>query len=62
MSSLIDSAAHFEARCSSIGVHPNTLTDFQEYGVTTLANLAFAVGQPGQPLEPLEVDNLLTQV
>ncbi len=62
MSSLIDSAAHFEARCGSIGMHPNTLLDFQTYGITTLANLAFAVGQPGQPLDPLEVDNLLTQV
>lgn len=62
MSSLIDSAAHFEARCTSIGMNPNTLTDFQAYGITTLANLAFAVGQPGQPLDPLEVDNLLAQV
>ena len=43
-------------------MNPNTLTDFQAYGITTLANLAFAVGQPGQPLDPLEVDNLLAQV
>ena len=62
MSSLIDSEAHFDARCLSIGMSANTLTDFQAYGITTLANLAFAVGQPGQPLDPAEVDQLLLQV
>ena len=50
MTTLIDSAAHFEGRLQELGVGAGLVTAVRNHGVTTLSQLAFAVGQPGQPL------------
>ena len=59
MSSIIDSAAHFDMRCRAIGLSAGALTDLKRHGVTTLASLAFSVGQPGQPIDNTAVDAFL---
>ena len=50
MSTLIDSAAHFEGRLQELGLTPVVVNAIKTHGVSTLSQLAFAVGQPGQPL------------
>lgn len=61
MSSIIDSAAHFDTRCRTVGLSAGALTDLKRHGVTTLASLAFSVGQPGQPIDNTAVDAFLRQ-
>ena len=50
MSTLIDSAAHFEGRLQELGLTPLVVNAIKTHGVSRLSQLAFAVGQPGQPL------------
>ena len=50
MSTLIDSAAHFEGRLQELGLTVAVVNAIKTHGVSTLSQLAFAVGQPGQPL------------
>ena len=59
MASLVDSTAHFEARLREVGLGDPFLLAIQGAGVNTLSNLAFAVGQPGQPLVNADVTNFL---
>ena len=61
MSSIIDSAAHFDMRCRSVGLSAGVRTDLKRHGVTTLALLAFSVGQSGQPIDNAAVDTFLRQ-
>ena len=49
MSTLIDSAAHFEGRLQGLGLTPVVINAIKTHGVSTLSQLAFALGQPGQP-------------
>lgn len=47
MTSLIDSAAQFESQLKDAGLSQALIGHLQHYGVRTLGQLAFAVGQPG---------------
>ena len=59
MTSLIDSTAHFESRLKELGL-PQAFVDLiKAHGLTTLSQLAFAVGQPGQPLVDNNIDNFV---
>ena len=59
MASLVDSTAHFEARIREVGLTEQLLLAVQGAGVRTLSNLAFSVGQPGQPLVNADVANFI---
>ena len=59
MTTLIDSSAHFEGRLRELGVASGVVTAIKNHGVTTLSQLAFAVGQPGQPLVDATIDAFL---
>ena len=59
MTSLIDSAAHFESRLGELGLTAGLITNIKNHGVGTLSQLAFAVGQPGQPLMDVAVDQFI---
>lgn len=59
MASLVDSAAQFDAQILEVGLNNAALTALQGAGVLTLSNLAFAVGQPGQPIATADVTNFL---
>ncbi len=59
MASLVDSAAQFDARIREVGLTHAALQGIQAAGVLTLSNLAFAVGQPGQPIATADVTNFL---
>ena len=48
MSSIIESEAHFVKRAAEVRVSPTSIQALQAYGFTTLGQLAFVVGQPGQ--------------
>ena len=59
MSTLVDSEAHFEGRLRELGLGAGAITAIKHHGVSTLSQLAFAVGQPGQPLVDGTIDNFL---
>ena len=59
MTTLIDSSAHFEGRLRELGVAGGVVTAIKNHGVSTLSQLAFAVGQPGQPLVDATIDAFL---
>ena len=59
MTSLIDSAAHFDSRLGELGLTAGLIANIKTYGVGTLSQLAFAVGQPGQPLLDASVDQFI---
>ena len=48
MASLTESRAVFKERASEVGLDDATRTLLENQGITTLAKLAFAVGQPGE--------------
>ena len=56
MTSLIDSSAHFRSRLKEIGLAQDVVAAIETHGVTTLSQLAFAVGQPGQPINDANID------
>ena len=59
MTSLIDSTAHFDSRLRELGL-PQAFVDLvKAHGVATLSQLAFAVGQPGQPLADNNIGNFV---
>ena len=60
MTNLVDSTAQFESRLREIGVNQAFIDQVKAQGVQTLSQLGFAVGQPGQPIQNLDVDNFLT--
>ncbi len=59
MTSLIDSRAHFESRLKELGLSQALVTNILAHGVETLSQLAFAVGQPGQPLTDASIDQFI---
>ncbi len=61
MTSLIDSAAHFESRLGELGLTAGLIAHIKNHGVGVgaLSQLAFAVGQPGQPLMDVAVDQFI---
>jgi hypothetical protein len=50
MTGIVDSKAHFESRCAEVLLPSPVVATLQTAGLTTLAQLAYAIGQPGQPL------------
>ena len=61
MSSLIDSKAQFESHLKEAGVAPDLIQSLKRHGVSTLAQLAFAIGQPGQPIVDSQIEQLVQQ-
>ena len=59
MSTLVDSEAHFEGRLRELSLTSAAITAIKNHGVSTLSQLAFAVGQPGQPLVDAVIDGFL---
>ena len=59
MSSLIDSSAQFESQLHDTGVSLPLVTSLKTHGVRTPAQLAFAVGQPGQPIADTAIETLV---
>lgn len=60
MTSLLDSTAHFSERCLKLGLNNAFVTSLEQAGVDFMPRLAFAVGQPGQPIQSNDVTNFLT--
>ena len=56
MTSLVDSVAQFESRMREVGFPRNFVDQIKHHGVQTLSLLAFALGQPGQPIQDAAVD------
>lgn len=54
MTSIVDSVAHFNKRCDAVGMSDRAITHLNDSNMNTLGKIAFAVGQPGQPLDPGE--------
>ena len=50
MTTVVDSEAHFAARCVQIGLDDGMLKDLQKLKLDTIGKFAYAVGQPGVPL------------
>eukprot|EP00435_Cladocopium_sp_Y103_P029318 s1136_g7.t1 len=59
MSSLIDSGAQFESQLKDAGLPVTFIDSLKRHGVKTLGQLAFAVGQPGQPIQDASVEQLV---
>ena len=59
MSSVVDSGAHFDQRLLESGITQAVLDAIKLAGVDTLSRLAFAVGQPNQPLSNDEINQFL---
>lgn len=59
MSSLIDSKAQFESHLKETGINQPLITSLKNHGVQTLAQLAFAVGQPGQAIQDANIEQLV---
>ena len=59
MSLLVESEAQFLSRAKEVGLNDQVAQDLKRAGAGTLSKLAFAVGQPGQPIAPQEVDTFL---
>ena len=52
MASLIENEAHFEKKCREVRLSSEVVTGLRGQGFVTLAQLAYAVGQPGQVIPP----------
>jgi hypothetical protein len=50
MASIIDSEAQFDLRLDQVRVPQTLQLALKNSGVTTISSLAFAHGQPGQPI------------
>ena len=59
MTSLVDSGAQFESRLLELGLAQAFIDAIKNHGVATLSQLAFALGQPGQPPADGAVGNFL---
>lgn len=59
MTSIIDSAAQYESQLKDAGLGARLIEDLKTHGVRTLAQLAFSVGQPGQPILDNSVEQLV---
>ena len=61
MSSLIDSQAQFESNLREAGIAGALVESLRRHGVKTLSQLAFAIGQPGQPILDANIEQLVQQ-
>eukprot|EP00435_Cladocopium_sp_Y103_P045710 s1638_g13.t1 len=61
MTTLIDSKAQFESHLKETGISQGLIDSLKRHGVRTLAQLAFAVGQPGQPIADANTEQLVQQ-
>ena len=61
MSLLLDAEAQLAPRAREVGLSGEFVRLLKAAGVNHLSALAFAVGQPGQPIVPAEVDAFLQQ-
>eukprot|EP00435_Cladocopium_sp_Y103_P055976 s209_g18.t1 len=59
MTSLIDSGAQFESQLKDAGLTVVFVDSLKRHGIRTLGQLAFAVGQPGQPIQDPSVEQLV---
>ena len=59
MATVVDSTAHFDARLLESGISQTVLDSIKASGVDTLSRLAFAVGQPNQPLANDDITGFL---
>eukprot|EP00435_Cladocopium_sp_Y103_P062546 s1543_g24.t1 len=59
MTSLIDSTAQFESQLRDAGLSTALIESRKRHGVRTLGQLAFAIGQPGQPIQDNSVEQLV---
>ena len=59
MSSLVDSTAQFESQLHETGLGAPLVAALKTHGVRTLAQLAFTVGQPGQPIADASIEALI---
>ena len=50
MATILDSEAHFSARCSQIRITDASARELTRLGFKTVGQFAYAIGQPGQPL------------
>ena len=62
MSSLQDSKAHFLARAAEYQVPEGFVRNLTANGVSTMAQLAFAIGRPGQEISDADFDTFITTV
>ena len=59
MTSLIDSTAQFENQLRETGLGQPLIDSLKLHGVKTLAQLAFSIGQPGQPIQDVSIETLV---
>ena len=57
MASLIDSEAHFSKRAGEVRLGDAALRALQRLGLNSMGSLAYAHGQPGQPLDEASFTN-----
>ena len=62
MTSIVESEAHFRKRCQEIGLSDRGLAAVIAAGYSNLGQLAFASGQPGQPLNEAEFQRFAQNV
>ena len=62
MVSIVDSEAQFDLRMEQVKVPPGLQTALRNAGVTTISSLAYAHGQPGQPIIPEDFQNWVRQL
>ena len=62
MTSIVESEAHFTKRCQETGLSDRGLASVLAAGYSNLGQLAFATGQPGQPLVEAEFQRFAQNV
>ena len=62
MASIVDSEAQFNLRLQQVRVPEALQTALKNAGVTTVSNLAYAFGQPGQPIVADDFTNWVRQL
>ena len=62
MSTLVDSEAQFQLRLEQVSVPPALRTALRNSGITTISSLAYAHGQPGQPIVQDAFTNWVRQI
>lgn len=62
MTSIVDSEAQFDLRMSQVKLPESLQTALRDAGVCTISALAYAHGQPGQPINPEDFQNWVRQL
>ena len=57
MTSIVDSVVHLEKRCTDMGMSQRGVQQLIQGNLDTMGKIAFAVGQPGHPLDQNEFLN-----